>query len=633
MFSGAAARAPSLPAAAAALKLGVMFEARFQSFEDRGERAASAPRLAALRAELKRRGLDGLIVPRADRFQNEYVPPCAEQLAWLTGFTGSAGIAIVLAARAAIFVDGRYMVQVREEIDSNLFAVEHLIEHPPTQWIEENLPSEAKLGYSPWLHTVDGAERLSKACAAASATLVAVSDDPFDALWSGRPQPPLGAVVMHDLRFAGEDAKTKLARVRAELQKFNADALVVSDPQAVSWLFNIRGSDVPHTPVVLAFATVPKQARPALYVDARKFGNDVRHHLEEIAEVRETNDFERDLAALGQAHSTVRLDPATCPEAIARLVTDNGGNVSRGGDPIAPMKAVKNAAEVAGARAAQLRDGAAVTRFLAWFDREAPSGRLTEIDAVEALESFRRGTGALKDVSFPTIAGAGSDGAIVHYRVTRKSNRRIGSGELFLVDSGGQYEDGTTDITRTVAVGTPGAEMRRNFTRVLKGHIAIARAIFPDGTTGAQLDTLARQFLWQAGLDYDHGTGHGVGSYLSVHEGPARIAKLGTAPLKRGMILSNEPGYYRTGAYGIRIENLILVTEAPPVADAEKPLNAFETLTLAPIDLRLVEQSLLDIDESAWLDAYHARVRDALEPLLDAPAREWLLAATARLSS
>ena len=292
----------------------------------------------------------------------------------------------------------------------------------------------------------------------------------------------------------------------------------------------------------------------------------------------------------------------------------------RGGDPITPMKAVKNAVEIAGAKAAQLRDGVAVTRFLAWFDGEAPRGSLTEIDAVEALESFRRDTGVLKDVSFPTIAGAGPDGAIVHYRVSRRSNRRIAPGELFLVDSGGQYEDGTTDITRTLAVGTPSADMRRNFTLVLKGHIAIARAMFPDGTTGAQLDTLARQFLWRDGLDFDHGTGHGVGSYLSVHEGPARISKLGGAPLKRGMILSNEPGYYRTDAYGIRIENLILVTEAKPVADAERPLNAFETLTLAPIDARLVDPSLMTAEEIAWLDAYHARVREQIAPLLDAPS-------------
>jgi Xaa-Pro aminopeptidase len=331
------------------------------------------------------------------------------------------------------------------------------------------------------------------------------------------------------------------------------------------------------------------------------------------------------------------LDPALCPDAIACLFTESGGKIVRGGDPIAPMKAVKNAAEIAGSRAAQIRDGAAVTRFLAWFDGEASRGKLTEIDAVEALESFRRDTGLLKDISFPTIAGAGPDGAIVHYRVTRKSNRRIGTGELFLIDSGGQYEDGTTDITRTIAVGAPNADlredMRKSFTLVLKGHIAIARAVFPDGTTGAQLDTLARQFLWRDGRDFDHGTGHGVGSYLSVHEGPARISKLGTAPLKRGMILSNEPGYYRPGAYGLRIENLVLITEAAPVADAEKPLNCFETLTLAPIDRRLIESALMTQDEIAWLDTYHARVRDMLAPLLDEPTRAWLSGACAPLKS
>jgi Xaa-Pro aminopeptidase len=608
-----------------------MFEAHFQSFED-GERAASALRLAALRAELKRRDLDGFIVPRADRYQNEYVPPCAERLAWLTGFTGSAGVAIVLAERAVIFVDGRYTVQAREEVDASAFTTEHLVEHPPAQWIEENLPAGAKLGYSPWLHTVDGAERLAKACATAAAQLVAVGDNPIDAVWTDRPQPPLGAVVLHDLRYAGEQTSAKLARVRADIQKAAADALVVSNPQAVCWLFNIRGSDIPHTPVVLAFAMVPKEGRPALYIDSRKLGNDVRHRLEGVAEVRAPADFERDLATLGKDQLAVRLDPAACADAIARLITTSGGKLLRGSDPIAPMKAVKNAVEIAGARAAQQRDGAAVMRFLAWFDREAPRGRLTEIDAVEALESFRRETGALKDISFPTIAGAGPNGAIVHYRVTRRSNRRIAPNELFLVDSGAQYEDGTTDITRTLAVGTPTADMRKNFTLVLKGHIALARAVFPDGATGAQLDTLARQFLWRAGLDFDHGTGHGVGSYLSVHEGPARISKLGGAALKRGMILSNEPGYYRTGAYGIRIENLVLVTEAAAVAEAEKPLNAFETLTLAPIDARLAEPALMTAEEVAWFDAYHARVRDALAPLVDAPTREWLIAATTPLA-
>ncbi len=620
-----------LPRAAALPKLLRMFEAHFQSFEARSDRGAIAPRVAALRAELKERGLDGFIVPRTDRFQNEYVPPCAERLAWLTGFTGSAGAAIVLADRAALFVDGRYQVQVRDETDTAVFAIEHLVERPLAAWIEANLSAGAKLGYSPWLHTVDGAERLAKACAAAGASLVAVDDNPIDVIWTDRPAPPSGAVVLHDVRYAGEAAQDKLTRLRAELGKSPADVLVVSDPQAVSWLFNIRGGDIAHTPVVLAFALVPKDGRPALYVDPGKVGDIVRGRLETLAEVRTESEFDADLVALGTAQKAVRLDPASCPEAIARLVSGNGGKVIRGGDLIAPMKAVKNAVEIAGARAAHERDGAAVTRFLAWFDREAPQGHLTEIDAVEALESFRRDTGVLKDVSFPTISGAGPNGAIVHYRVTRASNRRIAPGELFLIDSGAQYEDGTTDITRTVAVGTPSADMRANFTRVLKGHIAIARAVFPDGTSGAQLDPFARQFLWRAGLDFDHGTGHGVGSYLSVHEGPARISKLGEAVLERGMILSNEPGYYRTGAYGIRIENLVLVIEAPPAAGAERPLNAFETLTLAPIDLRLIDAAMMTAEEIAWLNAYHARVRETLSPLVDAETRDWLIAATAPL--
>ena len=608
-----------------------MFEARFQNFDDRTEPAAAPDRVAALRAELERRGLDGFIVPHADRHQNEYLPPSEERLAWLTGFSGSAGVAMVLADRAVLFVDGRYQLQAREQVDASIFLIEHLIERPPESWIEGNLTAGTKLGYDPWLHTIAAAEKLAKAAEAAGATLVSVDTNPLDAVWSGRPAPPLGPVVLHDLRFAGEDASTKLKRVAAEVAKARADALVVSDPHAVAWAFNIRGSDVTHTPLPLVFATVPKEGRPALYIDGRKLTNAVRDRLEELADVREPTALETDLAALGAGGRTVRLDQATAADALARVVTGAGGKVSRGPDPIALMKAIKNAVEIEGARAAHRRDGAAVARFLAWFDREAPRGNLTEIDAVAALESFRRDTGLLKDVSFPTIAGSGPNGAIVHYRVTRASNRRINPGELFLVDSGGQYEDGTTDITRTVAVGVPTAEMRGRFTRVLKGHIAIARAVFPDGTTGAQLDSFARQYLWAAGLDFDHGTGHGVGSYLSVHEGPARISKLGTSPLRRGMILSNEPGYYRTGAYGIRIENLVLVSTAPPAAGGEKEINAFETLTLAPVDRRLIDPGLLTNDERRWLDDYHARVAATLAPLVDADTRAWLAAATGPL--
>ena len=454
-----------------------MFEARLQSFEERSERAASGARLAALRAELERRGLDGFIVPRADRHQNEYVPPSEERLAWLTGFTGSAGAAIVLADRAAIFVDGRYLLQVRDQVDTALFAVEHLVDNPPEKWLEANLKSGARFGYDPWLHTADNAERLAKACAAAGATAAAAEPNPIDTVWADRPAPPLGAVTIHDLKFAGEPAADKLARIRAEIGKLKAEQLIVSDPHNVAWAFNIRGSDVSYTPLPLAFAAVPKEGRPALYIDGRKLSNETRDYLETLADVREPAAFAEDLKTLGAAHATVRLDQATAADALSRIITEAGGEVVRGADPITLMKAVKNAVEIAGTRAAHTRDGAAVASFLAWFEREAPGGKLTEIDAVAALESFRRDTGLLKDVSFPTISGTGPNGAIVHYRVTEATNRKIAPGELFLIDSGAQYQDGTTDITRTIAVGAPTPEMRERFTRVLKGHIAIARGV------------------------------------------------------------------------------------------------------------------------------------------------------------
>ena len=587
-----------------------MFEARFQSFDDSGERAQSAVRVAELRTELKRRGLDGFIVPRADRQQNEYLPASEERLAWLTGFTGSAGAAVVLDDRAALFVDGRYTVQASTQVDGKIFSIERLVEHPPDQWLEQNLKNGAKLGYDPWLHTSEQVEKLRKACAAAGAELVAVDNNPIDTIWRDRPEPPVGAVTLREIKLAGEPAPDKLKRIRAELKKLRADALLVSDPQNVAWAFNIRGADIAHTPLALAFALVPREGRPALYIDAAKLNNNIHHSLEEFTDIRAPDDLALDLRKLRD--KTVRLDQASAADALTHLLSDNGGKPQRGADPITLLKATKNHAEIVGSRAAHKRDGLAVVRFLAWFDKEAPSGRLTEIDAVAALESFRRDTGALKDISFPTIAGAGPNGAIVHYRVTRTSNRRIGKNELFLIDSGAQYEDGTTDITRTIVVGTPSEEMRDRFTRVLKGHIAIATAIFPENTSGAQLDPLARTALWQAGLDFDHGTGHGVGSYLSVHEGPARISKLGTIALRRGMILSNEPGYYKTAAYGIRIENLVLVIAAPEPVGAEKPLNAFETLTLAPIDRRLIDVQMLTSKERAWVDSYHERVNEML---------------------
>jgi Xaa-Pro aminopeptidase len=607
-----------------------MFESHFQTFEEPETGVALTARLKALREELARRKLSGFVVPRADQQQNEYVAPSEERLAWLTGFTGSAGLAAVLVDEAALFVDGRYTLQAGKQVDAKAWSVEPLVEPPPESWLAKHLKAGDRLGFDPWLHTSAAAERMAAACAKAGAELVAVESNPIDAIWTERPAPPLAPVAIHGQQFSGEAEADKLARIRGEVHKLGVDALVLSDSHAVAWTFNIRGADVAHTPLPLSYALVPKDGRPIVFIDHRKLSNTARDHLEQSADVREPDALTSELTALAKRGAMIALDSATAADALLRLINAAGGKAVRGADPVALLKAVKNATEIAGTRTAHQRDAVALARFLAFLDREAPKGALTEIDAVEALETFRRDTGALKDVSFPTIAGTGPNGAIVHYRVTRKSNRRIVPGDLLLIDSGAQYQDGTTDVTRTIAVGEPTPEMRDRFTRVLRGHIAIARAVFPDGTTGAQLDSLARQFLWQAGIDFEHGTGHGVGSYLSVHEGPARISKLGTTPLKRGMILSNEPGYYKTDGFGIRIENLELVTAAE-VAGAEKPMNAFETLTLAPIDRRLIDVKMLSDAEHDWLNAYHARVRNKVRAALDETGKLWLDAATAPL--
>jgi Xaa-Pro aminopeptidase len=607
-----------------------MFEALFQTFEEPESGVALTARLSAFREELARRNLTGFVIPRADQQQNEYVAPSEERLAWLTGFTGSAGQGIVLTHEAAVFVDGRYTLQAAKQVDGRAWSIEPLADPPPESWLEKHLSAGDRLGFDPWLHTSAAAERLAAACAKAGAELIAVESNPLDSVWTERPPPPLAPVTVHSVRFSGETEAEKLIRIRMEIAKLGVDALVLSDAHAVAWTFNIRGADVSHTPLPLSYALVPKDGRATIFIDSRKLSNSARDHLERSADVEEPDALGPKLAELAQRGASIALDNASAAEALGRLISAAGGKPVRGTDPVSLLKAVKNATEIEGARTAHRRDAVALARFLAWIDREGPSGALTEIDAVEALESFRRDTGALKDVSFPTIAGTGPNGAIVHYRVTRKTNRRISPGDLLLVDSGAQYEDGTTDVTRTIAIGEPSAEMTDRFTRVLRGHIAIARAMFPDGTTGAQIDALARQFLWQAGLDFEHGTGHGVGSYLSVHEGPARISKLGTTALKRGMILSNEPGYYKTDAYGIRIENLELVVAAE-IAGAEKPMNAFETLTLAPIDRRLVELKGLSEAELSWLNDYHARVRREVRPHVDEATKVWLDAATAPL--
>jgi Xaa-Pro aminopeptidase len=608
-----------------------MFEAHFQTFDEPETGVALTARLSAFREELARRNLTGFVVPRADQQQNEYVPPSEERLAWLTGFTGSAGQAIVLAQAAAVFVDGRYTLQAAKQVDRKAWSIEPLADPPPEDWLAKHLVAGDRLGFDPWLHTSAAAERLAAACAKAGAELVAVDSNPLDSVWTERPPPPLGAVAIHGPQFSGEAEAEKLKRIRGEVTKLGVEALVLSDSHAVAWTFNIRGADVAHTPLPLSYALVPKDGRPTVFIDHRKLSNSARDHLEQSADVAEPEALTPTLTALAKTGAAIALDSATAADALSRQIAGAGGKPVRGADPVSLLKAIKNPTEIEGTRTAHRRDAVALARFLAWIDREASSGALTEIDTVEALESFRRDTGALKDVSFPTIAGTGANGAIVHYRVTRKSNRRIAPGDLLLVDSGAQYQDGTTDVTRTIAIGVPTPEMQDRFTRVLRGHLAISRALFPDGITGAQLDTLARQYLWQAGLDFEHGTGHGVGSYLSVHEGPARISKLGATPLRRGMILSNEPGYYKTDAFGIRIENLELVVAAD-VAGSEKPVNAFETLTLAPIDRRLIDLNMLSADELAWLNDYHERVRHAVRPHVDEATKVWLDTATAPLS-
>lgn len=604
------------------------FQALFQSFDEPTHKAAGAARLAALREALEARGVQGYVIPRADAHQNEYVPPSEERLAYLTGFTGSAGLCVVLREAAALFVDGRYTLQAAAQVDISVFEVVPLARTTPEAWIEAHLPRGATLAFDPWRTTLDGRRKLADAVSAAGGILVALEDDPLAEGWPDRPAPPAAPIRRQDPVLAGEPASEKLARVRAEMVREKTDLLLVSDPPSVAWLFNIRGSDVAHAPIPLVWAIVPAEGRPALFTTPGQLSGADQAALEAVCDAVPRAALEGTLARLA-AGRTVRLDQATAPVQLASVVERAGGTVSKGADPIALLKAVKNAAEIAGMRAAHLIDAIAIARFLHWFEAVAPGG-LTEIDMVEALETFRRAAGPLNDVSFPTISGAGPNGAIVHYRVTRATNRRLGEDELFLLDSGAQYPQGTTDVTRTLLTGTPTPDMRRHYTLVLKGHLAVSRAVFPEGTSGAQIDPFARQFLWADGLDFDHGTGHGVGAGLSVHEGPARISKLGHVPLKAGMILSNEPGYYLTGAYGIRIENLVLVEPRHPGGD--RPSLGFSTLTLVPYERRLIESALLTDEEIVQIDAYHREVEAAVAPHLDADGRDWLLAATAPLA-
>jgi Xaa-Pro aminopeptidase len=588
-----------------------------------------AVRVRKLREELARRGLAGFIVPRADEHQGEYVPARARRLAWLSGFTGSAGVAVILAERAAIFVDGRYTLQVRDEVPAPLFEYRHLIEQPAADWIADNLGAGQVLGYDPWLHTVGEVERYQAAAAKAGGSLTALADNPVDAIWQDQPAAPLAPVVPHELRFAGKPAAEKRHEIAAAMAANNVDAAVLTAPDSIAWLLNIRGGDVPRTPLPLSFAILNRDASVELFIDRRKLAVGMENHLGNEVAVQPPGELGPALDRLGAAGKRVQLDPGSASAWIFARLGAAGAALHRAADPCQLPKACKNAVELAGTRAAHRRDGASLTSFLAWLSREASSGMLGEIAASDRLEAIRREGENFRELSFDTISGAGANGAIVHYRASPQSEKRLLPGTLYLLDSGAQYLDGTTDVTRTIAIGEPSAEARDRFTRVLKGHIALATCRFPSGTTGSQLDVLARHALWQIGLDFDHGTGHGVGSYLNVHEGPQRISKVpNTQPLLPGMIVSNEPGYYKTGAYGIRIENLVIVTPCTDLPDAEREMLCFETLTLAPIDRNLVEPALLSREEIAWLDAYHARVRETLMPNVDAATAQFLAAAT-----
>ncbi|MFN3663985.1 aminopeptidase P family protein [Yoonia sp.] len=593
----------------------------FQGFEAQSRPDQGPPRLAALRAIMAAEGVDAYLVPRADAHQGEYVAPRDARLRWLTGFSGSAGFCVVLADQAGVFIDGRYRVQVLSEV-ADCFTPVHWPEVQLVDWIKAARPAGGVLGYDPWLHSVDEVARLR---AALPEFELRAGDNLVDRIWPDQPAAPDAAFTAHGVDLAGEDHASKCARLAHDLA---ADACVLTLPDSIAWLLNIRGSDIARNPVPQAFAILLKSGAVRLFAGAGKAG-DILDHLGPDVSVADVVDF---VPALRALKGKVQIDPKSCPELVAASLREGAGDVVHGADPCVLPKACKNVVEIAGAKAAHERDAVALVRFLAWLDDTAPKGGLTEIDVVRALEGFRRETNELRDISFETICGAGPHGAVVHYRVSEATNRALGQDELLLVDSGGQYQDGTTDITRTIVIGTPKPDHRACYTRVLQGMIAISRIRFPKGVGGQHLDALARAPLWLAGMDYDHGTGHGVGSYLSVHEGPQGLSRRSETALQPGMILSNEPGYYRPGDFGIRIENLIVVIDAPTLKGADdREMLAFETLTWVPFDRRLIDVDLLTRAERDWIDCYHEATLRLVGPRLDPDARDWLIAACAAL--
>lgn len=585
-------------------------------------------RLRALRQVLRKQNLSGFIVPHTDEHQSEYTPSYAERLAWITGFDGSAGLAAITLNQAAIFVDGRYTLQVRNQVDRGLFSIMKLHEDQAEDWFLDNLEDGAVIGYDPWLHSKIWLEKARNTLAAKNITLKALSKNPIDEIWQDRPAPSNAPAQVYKLRYSGEKSSLKRNRIAAEIKSKGADALIITSLDSIAWLFNIRGSDVDMTPLVLSFAILYSTGSADLFIDPSKLDDDVIRHLGKYVSHYPKKDFLKAVKSLGQKGLSIMVDPKRAHAAVFEALSSAKKNVIEADDPIQADKACKNDVELEGTKNAHIRDAVAVCRFLYWLDRNAPSGKITEIDAVNELYDLRKEVSLFQGNSFATISGAGPNGAIVHYKVTENTCRKLEKDMLYLVDSGGQYLDGTTDITRTIAIGTPTEQQKDHFTRVLKGHIALAQARFPLGRTGAHLDTLARKSLWDVGLDYAHGTGHGVGSYLGVHEGPQSISPLSfNVALKPGMILSNEPGYYKTGEYGIRIENLVIVRNSDFEED-ERPMLRFETITLVPIDTRLVNAHMMSAAEITWLNIYHAKVREKISPLLEGAEKEWLINAT-----
>ncbi|WP_306249586.1 aminopeptidase P family protein [Parvularcula sp. IMCC14364] len=604
----------------------------FQSFDPVSDRSFASSHLPLLRHSMATQKLDGFIVPHDDEYLNEYLPDCAERLMWVSGFSGSAGAAIILLDQAVMFTDGRYTLQVREQVDENFFSFEDITDTPPSAWLADNGKPGARIGYDPMLHSPAGLEALVKASDRAGFVLVPVTQNPIDVAWTDRPAPPVAPTVPHDNDYAGKSSQEKRREIAAAIKKAGADTVVLTAPHSLAWLFNIRGKDVHATPLPLGRAILHSDGTAALFLHPEKVDDTLRTHLTAEVSIHPETEIAAALAELGENSLSVMIDPALAPVWFFDQLQEAGAEIIKAADPCALPRARKNKTEMDGTRRAHIRDGIAVSRFLHWVAEDAQSGDVTEIEAAQKLESFRAMSNQLNDISFDSISAAGSNGAHCHYRVTTETNKKLERGTLYLIDSGGQYPDGTTDITRTVPIGEPTEEMRRCYTLVLKGHISLATIRFPRGTSGHQLDVLARRPLWEAGLDYDHGTGHGVGSYLGVHEGPQNISKkLISQPLEPGMICSNEPGYYKTGEFGIRIENLVIVRPPVPVAGGEREMMSFEIITMAPLERTLIDTSLLTEDEIAWVNDYHAEVFQKLSEGLEPDLSAWLKEMTAPL--